>query len=110
GGSGATCLARCPARPPDFILSDLAIPALDGLYLRAELRRVGYGDISVLVMSAHQRPATVPAKAFLAKPFDLATLLAGGQTTTISVLVVLRPAMPWIGLRTRWPMALTSSP
>ena len=62
-------------RRPDLIIMDIAMANLDGLALRAALRHRGFGDIPVLFTSAGPRPVEVPPDSFIAKPFDLPTLL-----------------------------------
>jgi len=77
---GAEALARVAAERPDVILLDLMMPVMDGVAFAEALRTRHPGcDIPVLVISADANPERaggLQARAFLAKPFDLETLLA----------------------------------
>ncbi|HSB21140.1 MAG TPA: response regulator [Anaeromyxobacteraceae bacterium] len=78
---GAEALARVAAERPDLILLDLMMPVMDGVAFAEALRtRHPGGHIPVLVISADANPERaaggLQARAFLAKPFDLETLLA----------------------------------
>jgi DNA-binding response OmpR family regulator len=65
---------------PDLILIDIMLPVLDGLsairLLRADRAT---RDLRIVAMSAHstllRSPESLPADAFLTKPFDLDVLL-----------------------------------
>lgn len=77
---GAEALARVAAERPDLILLDLMMPVMDGAAFAEALRARHPGaGIPVLVISADASPDRaegLEATAFLAKPFDLETLLA----------------------------------
>jgi CheY-like chemotaxis protein len=65
---------------PDLILLDMRMPVMDGWRFVSELRR-RFGRVApIVVMSAaadaRERAREVGAQACLAKPFDLAALLA----------------------------------
>jgi two-component system response regulator MprA len=72
---GLAALAEVERQPPDLVLSDVAMPRLDGVGLHRELRARGHGVPVVLCSADHDRrlPPDVP---FVAKPFELASLLA----------------------------------
>jgi CheY-like chemotaxis protein len=76
---GAEALARVAAERPDLILLDLMMPVMDGVAFAEALRTRHPGGIPTLVISADANPERaggLQARAFLAKPFDLETLLA----------------------------------
>ena len=85
------------ARPPDAILTDLAMPRVDGWMLVRQLKsHSSTKDIPVVVMSGHadastkQRAALEGCAAFFTKPCDPAAI-----AETIRALVYrLRPAPP----------------
>jgi CheY-like chemotaxis protein len=77
--NGLEALERVREERPDIILLDLMMPVMDGLTFAAALRD-GYGDhgIPIVVISADGNPsraASVGAAGYLAKPFDIDTLL-----------------------------------
>jgi CheY-like chemotaxis protein len=78
-GREALAQAREHTGPIHLLLTDLAMPQMDGVELAAELRRL-HPETRVVVMSAHVDQARVeqvkslPGAAFLAKPFALADL------------------------------------
>jgi CheY-like chemotaxis protein len=73
-------LDRVNARRPDLILLDLMMPVMDGLAFAHALReRRLEPEIPIVVISADgnpQKAASVGARGFLAKPFDIDALLA----------------------------------
>ena len=76
---GRAALALIMANPPDVVISDVMMPHLDGLELRAQVQ-VQFPSLPVILMSAVTYNVTwqrnLPAHtAFLAKPFDLEVLL-----------------------------------
>lgn len=87
-GDGREALQRVAEEPPDLILLDLAMPAMDGtqfcrLLARAPLRAERPGPIPVILISAdrhlRERAAELGAADYLTKPFDLDDLLAAVQ-------------------------------
>ena len=79
--NGVQALELARAEQPDLILMDLMMPMLDGADAMAILKHDSRTrDIRIIAMSAgrnlrHQVDAVL-ADSFLAKPFDLDTLLA----------------------------------
>lgn len=65
------------ATPPDLILTDVAMPNLDGLAMARTIRAKLGRKIPLIVMTAHGRPADVVAgiqagaKHYLVKPIDV---------------------------------------
>jgi CheY-like chemotaxis protein len=61
---------------PDFVISDVKLPGMDGLELA---RRIKSDDklenMPVLLMSAFGEPRNHPGDGFLAKPFDIDSLV-----------------------------------
>jgi CheY-like chemotaxis protein len=78
--NGLEALERVDAERPDVILLDLMMPVMDGVTFAAALRqRPAVADVPILVISADgnpQRAASVNARGYLAKPFDIDALLA----------------------------------
>lgn len=77
--NGAEALDRVEEEKPDAILLDLMMPVMDGVTFAQALRERPAGDVPIVVISADgnpQRAASVGARAYLAKPFDIDTLLA----------------------------------
>jgi CheY-like chemotaxis protein len=72
-GSGALALAR--RERPDLILTDLAMPGMDGFALAARLRLTGFAE-PIVLMSAGRAGSPMPEFPFVAKPFDVPRLLA----------------------------------
>jgi CheY-like chemotaxis protein len=78
-GAEALALARAHEGPIHLLLTDLAMPQMDGVELAGELTRLRPGT-RVIVMSAHVDQArvdqvqSVPGAAFLAKPFAMDAL------------------------------------
>ena len=78
-GAEALAVAQAHEGPIHLLLTDLAMPQMDGVQLAGELVRLRPGT-RVIVMSAHVDQArvdkvqSVPGAAFLAKPFALDAL------------------------------------
>ena len=77
---GQEALERVAEERPDVVLLDLMMPIMDGVAF-AQTLRARYADIEIpiVVISADgnpQRAASVRARGFLAKPFDIDALLA----------------------------------
>jgi two-component system, chemotaxis family, chemotaxis protein CheY len=77
--NGVEALERVEAERPDVILLDLMMPVMDGVtFARVLHGRPGVNDVPILVISADGNPAraaSVGARGYLAKPFDIDTLL-----------------------------------
>jgi CheY-like chemotaxis protein len=77
---GAAALAMVDAVAPDVILLDMRMPVLDGwAFAEAYRRRPGRRAPIVAMTAARDAPggaAQIAATGYLAKPFDLAELLA----------------------------------
>jgi two-component system, chemotaxis family, chemotaxis protein CheY len=77
---GAAALAMVEAVAPDVILLDMRMPVLDGWAFAEAYRRRSGRRAPIVVMSAVRdapdHAAQIAAAASLAKPFDLADLLA----------------------------------
>ena len=81
--SAAEALAEARKRPPALILSDVAIPGMDGFQLCAALRGdPELGSVPVVLLSGGQadrglreRGATAGASDYLTKPVDLPRLV-----------------------------------
>ncbi len=77
--NGLEALEQVDAERPDAILLDLMMPVMDGVTFAQALRQRPARDVPIVVISADgnpQRAASVGARAYLAKPFDIDTLLA----------------------------------
>jgi CheY-like chemotaxis protein len=77
--NGVEALQRVEDERPDVILLDLMMPVMDGVTFAHVLHeRPAVSDIPILVISADgnpQRAASVGARGYLAKPFDIDALL-----------------------------------
>jgi CheY-like chemotaxis protein len=77
--NGVEALQRVEEERPAVILLDLMMPVMDGVtFAQALHERPGVRDVPILVISADgnpQRAASVGARGYLAKPFDIDTLL-----------------------------------
>lgn len=85
---GQEALERVAEERPAVVLLDLMMPIMDGVAF-AQMLRVRYADheIPIIVISADgnpQRAASVGARGFLAKPFDIEALLAEVASLTAS--------------------------
>ena len=77
---GQEALARVEVEWPDLVLLDLMMPVMDGLTFAQVIRgRVSDRDLPIVVISAdgnRQRAVPVGAVGYLAKPFDIDSLLS----------------------------------
>lgn len=77
--NGVEALQRIEEERPAVILLDLMMPVMDGVTFAHALHEKPSGwDIPILVISADgnpQRAASVGARGYLAKPFDIDALL-----------------------------------
>lgn len=60
---------------PDVVISDIKLPGMDGIELARRIKSNAADGTPVLLMSAFGEPRNHPADAFLAKPFDIDSLL-----------------------------------
>jgi len=78
--NGLEALERVDAERPDVILLDLMMPVMDGVTFAHALRmRPAVSDVPIVIISADGNPAraaSVNARGYLAKPFDIDALLA----------------------------------
>jgi DNA-binding response OmpR family regulator len=65
---GLSALAESELEPPDLVLSDIAMPRLNGMALAQRLRERGVPVVLLSAAVSDPRLADVP---FIAKPFDL---------------------------------------
>jgi two-component system alkaline phosphatase synthesis response regulator PhoP len=70
---GLSALEEAEIAPPDLVLSDIAMPGLDGIALTQRLRERG---VPVVLLSAAMTDPEIPGVPYLPKPFDLEHLLA----------------------------------
>ena len=76
--SGARALALMNEDPPDLLITDLMMPGMNGIALRAlMLRRPHLASVRVVVLSAYwRRPSeTLDVAAVLTKPINIDRLL-----------------------------------
>jgi CheY-like chemotaxis protein len=74
-GDGAAALEQALREPPDLVLSDVAMPRLDGLALARALRARRPGLPIVLMSAAAGEVASVPGVPLYPKPVEPADLL-----------------------------------
>ncbi len=78
--NGCEALKKMREDPPSGVVLDMMMPVMDGpAFLRACRSDPSCRGVPIVVMSANRKAAealTLGAAAFLAKPFDLDTLLA----------------------------------
>jgi CheY-like chemotaxis protein len=75
---GASALLEIIARPPCLVLLDIAMPVMVGDELLRYLRRKGYQDLPIIIMTAGLSPEAYLAQGandVLPKPFDMQLLL-----------------------------------
>jgi DNA-binding response OmpR family regulator len=109
--NGMEALARCVAAPPDAILLDLLLPAMDGWQFMDALREHMTMPPPVIVMTANRgawdHATEAGAAAYLAKPFDIEDLLDSldrvlskhgtGEEEAAPVSTAIDPAAPSVG-------------
>ena len=77
---GISALEKMAAWPPDMVVTDLAMPRMDGIALCAEVR--AHSDIPILVLSVRDQEGTkvealdAGADDYVTKPFSIQELLA----------------------------------
>lgn len=70
-----TALEMLFADSPDFVLTDLRLPGMDGLELARRIKdSEQLSSTPVLLMSAFAEPPSHSCEGFLAKPFDIERL------------------------------------
>ena len=69
---GMSALQEAAIAPPDLVLSDVAMPRMNGVALAQRLRERG---ILVVLLSAAVAEPRVPGVPYMAKPFDLDQVL-----------------------------------
>ena len=78
--SGADFFEAFNAQKPDLIILDIMLPEMDGFRLISEIRREGFADIPVMLMTADtseeskQKCIEAGAEDFIAKPIVPAVL------------------------------------
>ena len=75
---GASALLQIIERPPCLVLLDIAMPVMVGDELLRYLRRKGFADLPVIIMTAGLHPEVYlsqGANDVLPKPFDMEVLL-----------------------------------
>jgi two-component system nitrogen regulation response regulator NtrX len=76
--NGSAALVAVKEKAPALILVDFTMPGMTGLEVVRTLREQGFTEVPVIMMSAGTRVEAMHVKdasGFLAKPFDLETLL-----------------------------------
>ena len=71
---GASALLEIMKRPPGLVLLDVAMPVMLGSDLLVYLRRHGFGDLPIIIMTAGLSPLVYLAQGateVLPKPFDV---------------------------------------
>jgi DNA-binding response OmpR family regulator len=75
---GASALLEILKRPPGLVLLDVAMPVMLGSDLLVYLRRHGFSDLPIIIMTAGLSPLvylTQGATEVLPKPFDVNTVV-----------------------------------
>ena len=75
---GASALLQIIERPPALVLLDVAMPVMVGDELLRHLRRKGFADLPIIIMTAGLNPELYLAQGasdILPKPFDIHVLL-----------------------------------
>ena len=76
---GAAALLEILRRRPGLVILDVAMPVMMGDELLRYLRRHGYSDLPIVIMTAGMNPQSYMAYgavAVLPKPFDVQSLIA----------------------------------
>ena len=81
--SGAEALAEARKRPPSLVLTEIAMPGMDGLQLCAAFRgEPGLANVPIVLLAGghadlrlRERVATAGASDYLTKPIDLPRLV-----------------------------------
>jgi CheY-like chemotaxis protein len=81
--SAAEALAEARKRPPSLVLTEIAMPGMDGIQLCAAFRgEPGLGNVPIVLLTGgqtdarlHERVATAGASDYLTKPIDLPRLV-----------------------------------
>jgi CheY-like chemotaxis protein len=81
--SGAEALAEARKRPPSLVLTEIAMPGMDGIQLCAAFRgEPGLGNVPIVLLTGGQadsrlreRVVTAGASDYLTKPIDLPRLV-----------------------------------
>jgi CheY-like chemotaxis protein len=74
-GSGAEALRDASLYVPDIIVTDVVMPAMDGIRLLRALKATPLlADIPVILTTGINVPRDLPVQAFLRKPFSAAEL------------------------------------
>lgn len=72
--NGVEALQLAGLQSPDLVISDIAMPRLDGLELVQRLREQGV-QVPVILISGHAARPDLPGVRFVRKPFDLEALI-----------------------------------
>jgi CheY-like chemotaxis protein len=72
---GESALRMVEGEHPDVVISDVKLPGMDGVELARRIKSDGGKETPVLLMSAFGEPRNHPGDAFLAKPFDIDSLV-----------------------------------
>jgi len=74
--NGEEAFAQIEQYKPDLVMVDVSMPVLDGLGLIERMRKTGYGNIPVIILSGYsdfsyaQKAVKLGVKAYLSKPID----------------------------------------